>query len=257
MTAGRVLARRGGSFTALALGMLAAVACAGETGSQGEPGVAGPKGEPGGMGEVGPKGETGVTGETGPKGETGSQGAPGPQGEPGLPGEPGAAGGAGPEGEPGPKGEQGPKGDPGPQGDPGLAGSFVVKDASNAVLGTLVSLYYSFTVVRTDTGLLLGYDELGHAMAPATGGGLLSYASANCSGTPLTRGTLLDAAIITDGKLYRTATPVVTLTPHSFKDDVGVCTTGDDQNRAYMTATLVGPAPPDAVLPLRIEPKAP
>jgi len=103
----------------LALIMLIAIACTGETGpqgSQGPPGDTGPAGDPGSPGPQGPAGDPGVPG---PQGSTGATGRPGPQGPTGATGRTGPQG---PVGAIGPTGSQGSAGATGPVGPAGPAG---------------------------------------------------------------------------------------------------------------------------------------
>ncbi len=152
-------------------------------GLPGGPGPQGPAGQTGPAGSDGDDGQTGTQGPVGPPGPAGQAGPPGPLGPVGPAGPPGAAGPAGPAGPPGAPGQtgaEGPAGPAGPVGPPGPAGGgATLRDGSDNVVGTVVSVSTTSVTVRTSTGhvLTLGWDG---KMRPAQA----YYAGPGCTGTP-------------------------------------------------------------------------
>jgi hypothetical protein len=131
-----------------------------------------------------------------------------------------------------------------------------VKDAAGTVLGELVSGYGGLFMVRSAQGVLLNYGQNdGALMGASTGlGTALFYVAANCSGTPLGVGSVEKWGLINDGDLYALAAPYQkNITWHSRRDgETGACSVEQDTGNV-MTATLIGAAPGDAVLPLKLE----
>ena len=221
----------------------------GPPGEKGDPGTAqgeqGPPGEPGSQGSPGEPGSQGASGELGPSGPTGTAGDAGPQGP---------AGTVGLRGEAGPSGPGGEAGAVGPMGDAGPAGFLTLFDGTGTELGRVVSMWSSLWLVRTADGVLLAYvfstgfvRPLDFAWSP------LKYMSSDCSGTPMTTATIVNGGLINNGELYVATPPyvkdVVIGSERAFL--TGICTSASGI-ADHMTATLVGPAPPNAELPFEL-----
>jgi hypothetical protein len=241
-------------------------------GLPGDPGVSGAMGT---RGATGPKGDQGATG---PKGDTGAQGSMGsPGASVALASEPVAssncaAGGTrlsvgasveyacnGLPGTKGDKGDQGLKGDKGDKGDTGQPGAFQLLGADGVTLGILAPTGLpggGGWAVRSPSGAFIQYDAQTGKVGPLDGGAwnTLYFASADCTGTPLTLASTINVGLINNSMLYMATAPYLAniTTGSSQGPNTGVCAPGPKLS-SYLTATLVGAAPPDAVLPLKIQ----